>query len=91
MNQEAQNARRQTATSSTPSYALPAAIIGVAVLLEASAKSIAKAFASGLQDRANIEGTIAVISILGLVIGIGLLIRTYLVRKKAQGHDAFRA
>ena len=83
MNQEERHAQQQTAKSGRPSYALPAAIIGVAVLLEASAKSIGKALATGLQDRANIEGTIAVISILGLVTGIGLLIRTYLVRKKA--------
>ena len=80
MNQEERTDRR--AKTSAPSYALPVVIIGAAVLLEASAKSIAKTLASGLQDRANIEGTIAVISVLGLVLGIGLAVRTFLARKK---------
>jgi hypothetical protein len=63
-------------------FGLPVTLIGGGVLFEASAKSIAKALASGLQERANVEGVISIISGLAIVVGIVLLVRVVMARRK---------
>lgn len=78
---ETEQAEKGMAT--VPGFGLPVALIGGGVLFEASAKSIAKALASGLQDRANIEGVIAILSGLVIIVGIAALIRVVMARRKA--------
>ncbi len=76
------NGNTESSQTAPPTFTLPVGLIIGAFLLELSAKSIAKALASGLQDRANIEGGIAIIAGICLLIGIILLVRTVLLRRR---------
>lgn len=77
-NEPARNAKE-------PSYRLPILLIGGGLLLEAVSKPVAKSMSTGLQQMANIQGTFAIISAIGIVTGIGFLIRTILARRKKAG------
>ncbi|HDR67580.1 MAG TPA: hypothetical protein ENN61_00865 [Bacteroidaceae bacterium] len=75
------------------SYAPPIVIIVCSLLIGVFTKSIAKMLAQlfdlgeggmGLNARANIEGVLATIAVIGLIIGIGYIIKMFYTRKNPE-------